>query len=109
MPAIKPVPYRTLAKIFESEGFTLHRQRGDHPIYSKPEVKRPLVIPMYSAVPVFIIKPAFLTGFRREASETPSEQGARPEERISLRPYTRPARSSSHSHSDSPSHCRRSL
>ena len=79
MPAIKPVPYQTLAKIFESEGFTLHRQRGDHLIYSKPEVKRPLVIPMYSAVPVFIIKPAFLTGFRREESETPSEQGARPE------------------------------
>ena len=116
MPAIKPVPYQTLAKIFESEGFTLHRQRGDHPIYSKPEVKRPLVIPMYSAVPVFIIKPACLTGFRREESETPSQlrrvpraRGARPEERISLRPYTRPARSSSHSHSDSPSHCRRSL
>ena len=35
MPAIKPVPYQTLAKIFESEGFTLHRKRGDHLIYSK--------------------------------------------------------------------------
>ena len=67
MPAIEPVPYRTLAKIFESEGFTLHRQRGDHLIYSKPEVKRPLVIPMYSAVPVFIIKNLLRTaGMARE-------------------------------------------
>ena len=67
MPAIEPVPYRTLAKIFESEGFTLHHQRGDHPIDSKPEVKRPLVIPMYSAVPVFIVKNLLRTaGMARE-------------------------------------------
>ena len=67
MPAIKPVPYQTLAKIFQSEGFTLHRKRGDHLIYSKPQVKRPLVIPMYSAVPVFIIKNLLRTaGMTRE-------------------------------------------
>jgi len=32
------------------------RQRGDHLIYTKPGVKRPLVIPTYRSVPVFIIK-----------------------------------------------------
>ena len=56
MPAIRPVPYTTLVRIFERDGFTFHRQHGDHLIYTKPGVKRPLVIPIYQEVPVFIIK-----------------------------------------------------
>ena len=72
MPAIKPVPYRTLAKILKSEGFTLHRQRGDHPFCRKPEVKRPLVIPMYCAVPVFVIENLLRTaGMARERYFSP--------------------------------------
>jgi predicted RNA binding protein YcfA (HicA-like mRNA interferase family) len=45
-----------LAAVFEKEGFTFSRQRGDHLIYTKPGVARPLVIPTYHEVPVFIIK-----------------------------------------------------
>lgn len=56
MPPIAPVPYQTLVRIFEKNGFTLARQRGDHLIYTKPGVTRPLVIPAYKSVPVFIIK-----------------------------------------------------
>ena len=56
MPPLRPVDYRTLAKVFERDGFIFDRQRGDHLIYIKPGVKRPLVIPMYKEVPVFIIK-----------------------------------------------------
>ncbi|MGE0393085.1 MAG: type II toxin-antitoxin system HicA family toxin [Vicinamibacterales bacterium] len=56
MPPIAPVPYQTLVRIFERHGFTFVRQRGDHLIYTKPGVKRPLVIPAYKSVPVFIIK-----------------------------------------------------
>ena len=56
MPQIVAVPYQQLIKVFGKEGFTFARQTGDHLIYTKPGVKRPLVIPAYKAVPVFIIK-----------------------------------------------------
>lgn len=67
MPAIKPVDYKRLVKVFEQEGFTFNRQSGDHLIYVKPGIKRPVVIPMYDAVPVFIIKNLLRTaGMSRE-------------------------------------------
>ena len=56
MPPLRPVDYRTLARVFEQDGFTFNRQHGDHLIYTKAGVKRPLVIPLYKEVPVFIIK-----------------------------------------------------
>lgn len=67
MPTLRPVDYRVLIKVFEHEGFTLNRQRGDHLIYVKAGIKRPLVIPMYDNVPVFIIKNLLRTaGLKRE-------------------------------------------
>ena len=67
MQAIRPMHYRTLARVFERDGFIFHRQRGDHLIYTKPGVPRPLVIPMYSEIPVFIIKNLLRTsGMSRE-------------------------------------------
>ena len=56
MPSIRPVDFRTLIRVFEEEGFRFNRQHGDHLIYTKAGAKRPLVIPMYSDVPVFVIK-----------------------------------------------------
>lgn len=56
MAAIRPVHYEILIRIFEQDGFRFDRQVGDHHIYIKQGVRRPLVIPMYRAVPVFIIK-----------------------------------------------------
>ena len=56
MPRLAPVSYRKLVKIFEGLGFVLDRQEGDHLIYVKTGAKRPVVIPMYPEVPVFIIK-----------------------------------------------------
>ncbi|MFQ6042491.1 MAG: type II toxin-antitoxin system HicA family toxin [Candidatus Poribacteria bacterium] len=41
---ITPIHYTTLVKIFESDGFKIHRQKGDHIIMIKPGVKRPVVI-----------------------------------------------------------------
>ena len=67
MPALKPVSCPVLVKVFEHDGFTFDRQRGDHLIYTKPDIKRPLVIPMYAAVPMFIIKNLLRTaGMTRE-------------------------------------------
>lgn len=67
MPQIGSVPHQTLVRIFESDGFAFVRQRGDHRIYTKAGVKRPLVIPTYRSVPVFIIKNLLRTaGMSRE-------------------------------------------
>ncbi|MGH7814295.1 MAG: type II toxin-antitoxin system HicA family toxin [Candidatus Binataceae bacterium] len=56
MAALRPLHFRTLAAVFERAGFTFNRRHGDHLIYTKSGVKRPLVIPMYREVPVFVIK-----------------------------------------------------
>jgi predicted RNA binding protein YcfA (HicA-like mRNA interferase family) len=56
MPKITPVPYQTLVRVFEKDGFQLQRTRGDHLVYTKPGIPRPIVIPMVDQVPVFIIR-----------------------------------------------------
>ena len=67
MSALRPVHYSTLVKVFEQVGFRFDRQRGDHMIYTRPDVLRPLVVPMYDEVPVFIIKNLLRTsGVSRE-------------------------------------------
>jgi predicted RNA binding protein YcfA (HicA-like mRNA interferase family) len=67
MPAIRPIHFRQLVRVFEQEGFRYSRQEGDHLIYTKEGSKRPLVIPMYRAVPVFVIKNLLRTsGIARE-------------------------------------------
>ena len=37
-------------------GCKLVRQKGDHKIYQRPGLKRPLVIPADSQIPIFIIR-----------------------------------------------------
>lgn len=44
MAKITPIPYQKLVKIFELEGFTVKRQKGDHLILTKPNVSRPVII-----------------------------------------------------------------
>jgi len=67
MPALQPVPYQALVRVFEQDGFRLSRQAGDHLIYTKLGIKRPLVIPAYRSVPVFIIRNLLRTsGMTRE-------------------------------------------
>jgi len=41
---ITPVRYRTLVKVFEMDGFTVKRQKGDHLVLTKPGLRRPVVI-----------------------------------------------------------------
>jgi predicted RNA binding protein YcfA (HicA-like mRNA interferase family) len=67
MTALRPVHYKTLVRIFERDGFNFDRQRGDHLIFTKPGSIRPLVIPAYHEVPVFIVKNLLRTaGMSRE-------------------------------------------
>jgi predicted RNA binding protein YcfA (HicA-like mRNA interferase family) len=44
LPKITPVDYRDLIRVFELDGFTVSRQRGDHIVMTKPGVPRPVVI-----------------------------------------------------------------
>jgi predicted RNA binding protein YcfA (HicA-like mRNA interferase family) len=67
MPRLIPVSYKQLVKIFEADGFTCVRTEGDHMVLTKTGVLRPVVIPKYAAVPIFIIKNNLRTaGISRE-------------------------------------------
>jgi predicted RNA binding protein YcfA (HicA-like mRNA interferase family) len=56
MPKISPIPARKLMRVFERAGFTCVRIEGDHYVYTKDDVLRPIVIPDWREIPVFIIK-----------------------------------------------------
>jgi predicted RNA binding protein YcfA (HicA-like mRNA interferase family) len=56
MSRIAPIPYRKLVRVLEVEGFALTRERGDHMIFTKAGILRPVVVPRYDGLPVFIIK-----------------------------------------------------
>jgi len=56
MSRIVPIHYRRLVRVLEVEGFTFVRERGDHMIFTKTGILRPIVLPRYDALPVFIIK-----------------------------------------------------
>ena len=56
MPKLSAVSYKRLVKVFEADGFRCVREQGDHMVFTKPGVLRPVVIPKYASVPVFIIK-----------------------------------------------------
>jgi predicted RNA binding protein YcfA (HicA-like mRNA interferase family) len=67
MSKLRPVSYKQLVKVFEADGFRCVRTEGDHMVFTKPGVLRPVVIPKYAAVPVFIIKNNLRTaGMSRE-------------------------------------------
>jgi predicted RNA binding protein YcfA (HicA-like mRNA interferase family) len=56
MPKLAPVDWQTLERIFIRTGFRFGRQEGSHRSYIKDGVARPVVIPTYREVPVFIIR-----------------------------------------------------
>jgi predicted RNA binding protein YcfA (HicA-like mRNA interferase family) len=67
MPAIRPVDYSKLVNIFELDGWVYNRTKGDHLVYIKPGYSRPIVIPKWDEVPVFIIQNNMRTaGMSRE-------------------------------------------
>lgn len=53
---IKPTHYTVQVKIFEKAGCIYARTKGDHLIYHFPGAIRPVVIPKYKEVPIFVIK-----------------------------------------------------
>ena len=67
MPKLSPVSYKLLVCIFERDDFKCVREEGDHMIFTKQGVLRPVVIPKYRSIPIFIIKNNLRTaGMSRE-------------------------------------------
>jgi predicted RNA binding protein YcfA (HicA-like mRNA interferase family) len=67
MPRITPIHYRKILRVLKHEGFILARERGDHMVFTKAGVARPIVVPRYDPLPVFIIKNVLRTaGISRE-------------------------------------------
>jgi predicted RNA binding protein YcfA (HicA-like mRNA interferase family) len=56
MPKLRPVSWKALAGVFEADGFRCVRIEGDHMVFTKSGVVRPVVIRKYPSVPVFIIR-----------------------------------------------------
>jgi predicted RNA binding protein YcfA (HicA-like mRNA interferase family) len=56
MPKFTPQPWRAVEAVFLAAGFSFARQEGSHRSYVKAGVARPIVIPAYKEVPVFIIR-----------------------------------------------------
>jgi predicted RNA binding protein YcfA (HicA-like mRNA interferase family) len=67
MPRLTPEHWRTLEAVFVAAGFRFVRQEGSHRSYVRAGVARPVVIPVYREVPVFIIRNNLKTaGLSRE-------------------------------------------
>ena len=56
MSRLTPIPFSKIIRVLEKEGFVLARQRGAHMIFTKPGILRPVVVPRYDPLPIFIIK-----------------------------------------------------
>lgn len=56
MPKFAPVDWKTLERVFLAAGFEFARQEGSHRSYVRHGATRPVVIPTYHEVPVFVIR-----------------------------------------------------
>lgn len=55
MPHIQAAHWKEFEKFLEHVGCEFVREKGDHRIYRKKGIKRPVVIPRDTALPAFII------------------------------------------------------
>lgn len=56
MPSLKPISWQKLEKFVMYVGCKYERKAGDHRIYSRSDLKRPVVFPEDRGIPVFIIR-----------------------------------------------------
>jgi len=67
MPRFTTVDWKTLERVFFAAGFRFDRQEVSHRSYVKDGIARPVVIPTYREIPVFIIRNNLKTaGISRE-------------------------------------------
>ncbi len=56
MSRLAPADWRTLVRIFETDGFTQERTTGSHVVLTKPGITRPVIIPKYAEVDLDIVR-----------------------------------------------------
>jgi len=56
MAGLTPIHHKKLEKFVKSVGCTFERQEGSHRVYWRADQLRPVIIPTYKSVPVFIIR-----------------------------------------------------
>jgi predicted RNA binding protein YcfA (HicA-like mRNA interferase family) len=56
MPKISPIHWKKFEKFLKFIGCTYKRTRGDHLIYGRSGLKRPIVFPKDTEIPVFVIR-----------------------------------------------------
>ena len=55
MPKIHSIHWKEFERFLLSVGCEFKREKGDHRVYWKKGIKRPVIIPRDTALPVFII------------------------------------------------------
>lgn len=55
MSDIDSISWRKLEKFLLSCGCMFVREKGDHRVYTKSGLARPLVVPQYARIPAFIV------------------------------------------------------
>jgi len=56
MPKITAIKWKEFEKFLLFVGCKFVRQKGSHRIYERAGLKRPIVLPAYKSLPVFVIK-----------------------------------------------------
>lgn len=56
MPRLNPVSWKEFEKFLVFVGCVFEREHGDHRIYSRADLKRPVVVVKEKSIPVFIIR-----------------------------------------------------
>jgi len=56
MPSLKPISWRKFEKFVLYVGCHFTRKKGDHRVYQREDLKRPVIFPEDSEIPVFIIR-----------------------------------------------------
>ncbi|PIR59198.1 MAG: hypothetical protein COU69_01275 [Candidatus Pacebacteria bacterium CG10_big_fil_rev_8_21_14_0_10_56_10] len=56
MPKISRVKWQTFEKFLLHVGCVLKKQRGSHRVYWRADLNRPIVLPKYKELPVFVIR-----------------------------------------------------
>jgi len=56
MPRIQPIHWKKFEKFVLYTGCQFVRQKGDHRIYDRQDLKRPVVFPADRDIPIFIIR-----------------------------------------------------
>ena len=56
MPRLIPISWKEFDKFLLFLGCKFKHQKGSHRVYTRARLKRPLIVPAYGDIPIFIIR-----------------------------------------------------